>query len=109
MHPRDVRTAAAIFALALAGAAAAVAWWSTGSQVDAPGSAEPAAPIDGGEAFARHCERCHARDEFTGALTGPDASQAVEELLELLQDHGASTPEEDRAIADWLRGPAQQH
>ena len=63
------------------------------------------APRPGVLVFERSCSGCHAPSDLAQELAGsPDRARTVLEWLELLDDHGAATPREDRAVLVFLLG-----
>jgi mono/diheme cytochrome c family protein len=70
-----------------------------------PADAGPA--FEGGatpaELFARHCGGCHDASELaSGLASGSDRAEGVLDMLDLLEQHGAGAPGEDRAIVRFL-------
>ena len=64
----------------------------------------PAAPIDGGAAYATYCVACHDAAGLAADLQGAaDVDGAAAELLELLATHGGAGEPANRAIVEYLR------
>ena len=98
-HSAAHHAALALCALLLA-AALLFAW--SGSSAPVAGGAPEGDGAAGAEPFEAHCAGCHDLEDLVAPYTGEGAAAAVLELLELLEEHGAATPAEDRAIAARL-------
>jgi mono/diheme cytochrome c family protein len=56
----------------------------------------------GAAAWARHCARCHADDEFLPTLRAGDGVASAAALVERLGTHGDAPLAEDLLVVQWL-------
>lgn len=110
MRLSNVRSAAASFTLLVVGVAALVAWLvqphraATGPDDSAPRAAVGGEQggLDGAALFGANCTTCHAVDELTPPLRGPEPALAALAMLEFLADHGEGDAAEDLAMVRFL-------
>jgi len=106
-HAIVTRTAVVVAGL-LVGASLLFAWsvrGAPGPPADGqrPDAGSFAAAPPGEELFTRHCAKCHSVEQMMRSF--PEARAAAadgNDLLSLLDDHGAAEPDQDQAIVEFL-------
>ncbi len=100
MHHIIVSRVSLTFCLLLAGGTLGFALLA-----DSGPTAEPAgeAAGEGAALFDAHCGGCHTVDELApGLRDAEDPAARMAELEAFLENHGRASPEQDRAILEYL-------